>query len=308
MPCPDEVGAAGAVGLDLLHHYLPDLAWQNDIADAHTVQLHAIALGRLSRQPVQIRRDLGAAVEHLIESAAGDHVSQGQLQLLMKLLGVVLHRVEGAERIGDAILRHQRDAHFDAVGGQDALAGDDVAHLAETDLGHIHRIAKPEGVAPRLQHALQFALAVQQAALVLVDGDLFAKAKTGPFHGGKHRRSPLRVSNTGLFGCPRLTAGEPGLTPSLFGTPWRPERRRWVSPRPQAHFRRPSEDGKHLSSPAWNESLLRQQQGLEIAPDAERTSRTGVRRGCQPYFTCHRGMRQPGSAAFGPSRKRRAEN
>src|SRR5262249_38751523 len=89
----------------------------------------------------------------------------------------------------------------------------------------------------------------------------------------------LGDSITGLLDGPHPTAGGHRLTPPLSEPPWRSGCGRRVSPVSQARFERPSGDrGRRAGRPGSTGPMPHAAGLQEIAPCAEHTTETGVRR------------------------------
>src|SRR5207248_103983 len=94
-----------------------------------------------------------------------------QLQVLVELRRVIDHRVPGRDGVRHPELRDQRDADADLVAGEDLLALDGLAGLADVDAIDAATLPAPPGVAAGGEHFDEPALVVEEAALVLADDD-----------------------------------------------------------------------------------------------------------------------------------------
>ena len=77
----------------------------------------------------------------------------------------------GGDRVGDAILRDQRDAHADLVAGEDLLPLDRLADFTDIDAVDLPALPGPVSIATRRQQLDESAVVIEEATLIFANDD-----------------------------------------------------------------------------------------------------------------------------------------
>src|SRR5215204_2710938 len=119
--CGQDRSAAGPLGLHLLLHRLLDISGGDDLFELHPRHPDAPLLRYLVEDRAQLRVDLIAGGQGLVQDEVADHVAQGGLGDLLQRQVEVGDLVLGGPRVDNLVVDDGRDLHPDVVVGDDRL-------------------------------------------------------------------------------------------------------------------------------------------------------------------------------------------